>query len=86
VGRHPKIVPLAPALATLQAFTFEHLPGKIMTRDNLASMKVDNVCADPWPAALGFQPSSLEAIVPEYLSAAGPSSRYQRYRNFAGRG
>ncbi len=86
VGRHPKIVPLSPALAALQAFTFEHLPGKIMTRDNLASMKVDNVCADPWPAALGFQPSTLEAIVPEYLSAAGPHSRYQRYRNFSGRG
>lgn len=86
VGQHPRIVALPPALATLQAFTFEHLPGRIMTRDNLASMKVDNVCPDPWPAKLGFQPTALEAAVPEYLVAERRNGRYQRFRNFAGRG
>ena len=86
VGRRPRIVALPPALATLQAFTFEHLPGKIMTRDNLASMKVDNVCSDPWPAKLGFQPTALEAAVAQYLAVERRNGRYQRYRNFAGRG
>jgi NADH dehydrogenase len=85
VDRHPKIVALPPALATLQALTFEHLPGKLITRDNLASMKVDNVCADPWPEMLAFEPTPLEAAVPEYLVAARRNGRYQRYRNFAGR-
>jgi len=85
-GRHPVIVPLSPGLAKLQAFTFEHLPGKIMTRDNLASMSVDNVCGDAWPAALGFTPSAMEAVVPEYLTPASPRGRYPRYRHFAGRG
>ena len=86
LGRHPKIVPLPHSLASLQAFFLEHLPGKLMTRDNLASMRVDNVCADPWPAQLGFQPSSLEAVVPEYLAPVASRAKYQRYRYFAGRG
>lgn len=86
LGRHPKVVALPAALASLQAFILEHLPGKLMTRDNLASMRVDNVCADPWPAQLGFQPSSLEAVVPEYMAQATRRTRYSRYRHFAGRG
>jgi NADH dehydrogenase len=86
LGRHPKIVPLPDAAAALQAFALEHLPGKLMTRDNLASMRVDNVCADPWPPELGFQPSSLEAVVPEYLADTTSRSKYPRYRHFAGRG
>ena len=85
-GRHPKIVALGSGLASLQAFFLEHLPGKVMTRDNLASMRVDNVCSDPWPEQLGFQPASLEAIVPEYLAPAASRARYQRFRHFAGRG
>lgn len=84
--RHPRIVPLAPAAASLQAFFLEHLPGKLMTRDNLASMRVDNVCTDPWPQYLGFQPTSLEAVVPEYLSDVTSRAKYPRYRYFAGRG
>ncbi|HST01841.1 MAG TPA: complex I NDUFA9 subunit family protein [Usitatibacter sp.] len=86
LGRHPKIVPLGPGLASLQAFLLEHLPGRLMTRDNLASMRVDNVCADPWPEDLGFEPSPLEAVVPEYMAPVTSRARYQRFRHFAGRG
>jgi len=86
LGRHPRIVPLAPAAASLQAFFLEHLPGKLMTRDTLASMRVDNVCPDPWPPQLGFQPSPLEAVVPEYLAENASRAKYPRFRHFAGRG
>ena len=86
LGRSPKIVALPAALASLQAFFLEHLPGKLMTRDNLASMRVDNVCADPWPEQLGFQPASLEAVVPEYMAPVASRAKYPRYRHFAGRG
>jgi uncharacterized protein YbjT (DUF2867 family) len=86
LGRHPKIVPLGPGLGSLQAFFLERLPGRLMTRDNLASMRVDNVCADPWPEDLGFQPSSLEAVVPEYMAPVTSRARYPRFRHFAGRG
>jgi NADH dehydrogenase len=84
-GRDPAIVGLPDALGTLQAFVLEHLPGKLMTRDNLRSMSVDNVCAGPFPAIFGFQPATLESIVPAYLASGGARARYSRYRHFAGR-
>ena len=84
-GRKARIVPLPGPLAALQAFTFEHLPGKLMTRDNLRSMSVDNVSASDFPAIFGFRPSPLEAVVPSYLAPTGARARYSRYRYFAGR-
>ena len=63
----------------------EHLPGKLMTRDNLRSMSIDNVCSGPFPQIFGFQPAALEAVVPEYLGDLSTSVRYSRYRDFAGR-
>jgi NADH dehydrogenase len=85
LGVKRRIVALPHGLATLQAFVLEHLPGKLMTRDNLASMQVDNTCADPFPALFGFRPSPLEAVAPLYLTRADTRERYQRYRHFAGR-
>ncbi len=85
LGRKRAIVRLPAPLGTLQAFVLEHLPGALMTRDNLRSMSVDNVCAGPFPAAFGFKPAALEAIVPEYLAGSVARSRYSRYRHYAGR-
>ena len=85
VGRRPRVVALPGALASLQAWTLEHLPGKLMTRDNLRSMQVDNTCAAPFPAVFGFQPAPLEAVVPGYLAAQDSRARYGRYRYRAGR-
>jgi uncharacterized protein YbjT (DUF2867 family) len=85
IGRRRRIVRLPSALATLQAFMFEHLPGKLLTRDNLRSMSVDNVCGGDFPAVFGFAPSSLEAVVPQYLAPTSTRSRYIQYRHNAGR-
>ena len=46
----------------------EFLPGKLMSRDNLASMQLPSVCAGGFPAVFGFAPTPLEAIAPEYLA------------------
>jgi len=83
--RRRRIVRLPGPLATLQAFVFEHLPGKLVTRDNLRSMSVDNVCAGPFPEVFGFQPATLEAVVVQYLTDEGVRARYQQYRHLAGR-
>ena len=84
-GRKARIVALPAAAASLQAFILEHLPGKLMTRDNLRSMSVDNVAAGDFPAIFGFRPAPIEQVVPEYLAPAGARARYSRYRHFAGR-
>lgn len=86
VGREPRIWALGDGVAGLQAAVFEHLPGKVLTRDNLRSMSVDNVCACAFPEIFGFKPAALEAIMPLYTTGAGtPRSRYNRFRHFAGR-
>jgi NADH dehydrogenase len=56
-----------------------------MTRDNLASMKVDSVCGCPFPEVLGFAPAAMEAVVPEYMAAAGLRGRYARFQGGGGR-
>jgi NADH dehydrogenase len=86
LGRERRVVALPGPLASLQAAVLERLPGKLMTRDNLRSLAVDNVCDKPFPEIFGFQPSPVEAVVPEYLTSSTARARYPRYRqHHAGR-
>ena len=83
---HPRpVVPLGPGLSTLQARVMELLPGSLLTRDNLASMQVDNVCDGVFPARLGVVPTALEAIAPEYLAPRAQHSRFDLFRAHGGR-
>lgn len=87
-GRGRPIVALPPALGKLQAFFMELAPGDpLISRDNLASMRVDNVASGQVPgvAALGVTPSSVEGIVPRYLGSRGPRSSLDGMRKTAGR-
>ena len=77
-GRHRTIIGLPDRLAYLQAFVMEKMPGKLITRDNLRSMQVPNVCAGAFP--FGIQPCPLEAIAPAYLAPTGPRERYPQLR------
>lgn len=85
LGRRRIIVPLPDWAALAQAFVLEHLPGPVMTRDNLASMKRDSVCGCPFPELFGLTPAAMETIVPEYMAAAGTRGRYAGYRSRKGR-
>jgi NADH dehydrogenase len=84
-GHERPVVALGPALARLQAGALEMLPGKLMSRDNLASMERDSVCDCPFPAIFGVTPTALEAVAPTYLSPAAARSRYDDYRAHSGR-
>lgn len=84
-GHVRPIVPLGPALSRLQASVLERLPGKLMTRDNLASMSQDNVCRCAFPEIFGIRPAPLEAIAPEYLAPSAIRSPYDEYRAHGGR-
>lgn len=59
-------------LAWLQALVLEHLPGKLLTRDQIALLARDNVVdpAQPGFAALGIEPQKLADILPRYLRRA----------------
>jgi uncharacterized protein YbjT (DUF2867 family) len=82
------VVGLPGPVAYVQAMAMECLPGKfkLLTRDNLRSMQVDNICSGSFPTEFGFMPSALEMIAPEYLSAAVARGKYHDYRASAGRG
>ena len=83
--RRRAVIALPDWAARAQAFVLEHLPGKLMTRDNLKSMSVDNVCSGTFPEVLGFQPAPLEAIAPRYLAGRTVRARYNTFRYRAGR-
>jgi NADH dehydrogenase len=83
-GYRRPIVSLGPGLSKLQAAVLERLPGKLMSRDNLASMQRDSVCDCAFPPRLGGPPIALEAVAPTYLDAAAPRTRYGRMRSQGG--
>jgi len=74
------IVELPESLGYAQAWVFEHLPGKLLTRDNLLSMRVDSVCNCPFPAVFGGRPRAMEDLVPTYLAPAGGTGTFSDYR------
>lgn len=82
---HPRPVITLPAgAARLQAMLMELAPGEpLMSRDNLDSMKVDNVASvqpfEPAPE-LGLQLTAMEAEAPSYLAGQGPRARLSSYR------
>jgi len=84
-GHRRPVIGLSDRLSYLQAAVMEWLPGPIMTRDNYYSMKKDSICDCPFPAVFGFQPSAIEAIVPQYLGRQAPRARYDDLRVRAGR-
>lgn len=74
-----KVIGLGTGLSTLQAAVFERLPGKLITRDNLASMRLPSTSAMPFPSIFGT-PSAMEAVVPGYMRGGAGRGQYQRLR------
>ena len=69
-GRGRPVFALPNVLGRLQAMLMELAPGPtLMSRDNLDSMKVDNIATGLVPGlqALGISPARLEPIAREYL-------------------
>lgn len=59
-GRHALIVGLGNRLSYLQAWLFEHFPGKLLTRDDYYAMQVDSICRCAFP--FGMVPAPLAAV------------------------
>ena len=56
-------------MSSLLGAVLGHLPGKVLTTDNVRSMSVDNVTDAAWPAFAGSR-AALEDIAPTYLAAS----------------
>lgn len=88
-GHDLTIIGLNDSLSYLQAMVMEILPGKLMTRDNYLSLKVDSICscdeAKKLAALFDIHPTELEEVAPLYLAHLMPRDRYNGFRGRAGR-
>ena len=85
-GLNRCIVGLGKSMSSLFATLLEIVPGKPMSRDNLASLRQDSVCKGEFPAVFALTPASVEAVVPVYLARGTTRKKYPGYRERAGRG
>lgn len=69
--RHHRTLLTVPRwIAGMQAALLQHLPGKLLTRDQLYLLRQDNIAAEGMPglAELGVTPTPIRLVVPEYLA------------------
>lgn len=88
-GHDLSIIGLNDSLSYLQAMIMEILPGKLMTRDNYFSLKVDSICncdaMNKLEAVFDIHVAALEEVAPLYLAHHMPRERYNDFRDRAGR-
>jgi uncharacterized protein YbjT (DUF2867 family) len=88
-GHDRPVIALPEALTRLQALLMELAPGQpLMSRDNLDSMKVDNIASTQpyWPAPeLEISLTPMQAEAPFYLPGTHTRTRFSLYRARAGR-
>ena len=82
IGRRRLLLPVPWFVASLEAAFLELLPKPLLTRDQVAQLKVDNVVAEGalTLADLGIQPTAAEVILPTYLDRFRPGGRLTRER------
>ena len=85
LGKHRLIIPLPEGIAMLQARLMELAPQPLMSRDNVRSMKADNIATGA-PLPFGIEPTALEAIAPAYIGNARLRAGYYPSRTRARRG
>lgn len=83
-GCRRPVIGLSPGLSYLQARVMELLPGAPMSRDNVDSMRIDNVCTG-CVLPFGLVPTALESVAPDYIARHVPRSAYHAMREKARR-
>lgn len=84
VGKPRPVIGLPEGIGMLQARLMELAPQPLMSRDNVRSMRVDNVASGE-PMPFGMTPTALEAVAPAWLGTAGPRAFYYPFRRHARR-
>jgi len=84
IDRKRLLVPLPFALARIQAFFLEWLPGPLLTRDQVRQLETDNVVSDEAEReartlpGLGVTPTAMETVLPSYLVRFRRTGQYWR--------
>ena len=85
LGKKRSIIGLNNALSMAQASAMQLSPIPLITRDNIRSMQVDNVCEKVIASELNVIPTSLDIVAPGYLLSSSPRAAYDAFRTAAGR-
>lgn len=75
---HPALMSLPFGLAKFQAWFMEFLPQPPLTRDQVESLKTDNVVSEGALTleSLGVRDTSMDLVLPEYLESYRPGGRF----------
>ncbi|MGE0011144.1 MAG: complex I NDUFA9 subunit family protein [Azoarcus sp.] len=84
VGHPRPVIALPEGLAMLQARLMELAPQPLMSRDNLRSMRADNVASGA-SLPFGLVPTAIESVVPGWLGKATQRDLYNPLRRHARR-
>lgn len=76
---------MAGVLDIAKFVSFQLFPNHILTRDQLANLRRDNVVSDDAKGFddLGIEPATLESILPDYLWKFRPSGQYDEIQKSA---
>lgn len=85
LGLRRWVIGLPDPLGRVQALVGDLIPGKPISSDNFASLKLDSVGSRDGLAALGIAPTPVDAVVPQMLAGGRHQARLDRYRNHARR-
>ncbi len=84
IGRKRMLVPLPWPVARAMASVLQFVPGKPLTPDQVRQLRVDNVVSEAAVAegrtirALGIEPTTLEAVLPSYLTRFRVQGEYEK--------
>ena len=79
------LVSCGPFMSALMGRILGLLPGKLLTYDNVVSMRQPSVCKAAFPAIFAIEPTGIESVVPMYLGQTTLRGRFFRMRRHAGR-
>lgn len=78
------VLDLPEGLAMLQAALMELAPRPLMSRDNVRSLRADNVASGA-PLPFGMQPTAVEAVAPGWIGNDSTRARFYAFRRRASR-
>ena len=79
-GHRRPVLGLPDALAYLQAWAMEFVPGAPMSRDSYHSMQIPSLCEADSSMPFGIAPTALEAVAVSTLTDVRARARYDEFR------